>query len=84
MSAYDWASLLAVGALVTAFLCYIHADNDRREWAQSTGRNPQTVADGVAEHRRDREIERLEAWLALPDQPIDIPTQRQHRTEDPK
>lgn len=82
MSAYDWCVVAAVAALLITASSYRGRDNQR--WRQSTGRMPQTVADDAAEHRRNREVAQLEAWLAVPLQPRNtIPPQRQPRKDQP-
>lgn len=84
MTAYDWAVVAAVCALTVTFIHYCHRGDDRNAWQQSTGSSPQTVADDVVEHRREREIAELEIWLQLPLQPRHtLPTQRQPRKDQP-
>ncbi|MFF5778119.1 hypothetical protein ACFY7Y_14360 [Streptomyces virginiae] len=61
-----------------------HKARTHRRWRQSTGHDPQTVADDVIEARRERERAQLEAWLRLPSQPRNtIPQQRQPRKDQP-
>jgi hypothetical protein len=83
MNAFDWALIVAVCAIAITVIHYCHRGDDR-QWRESTGRTPQTVADDVAELRKAHEVEQLEAWLATPCQPRNtIPHQRQPRKDQP-
>lgn len=82
MTAYDWAVVAAVCALTVTVIHYCHRRDDRNAWQQSTGSSPQTVAEDVAEHRREREIAELATWLQLPAQPRNTIPQQTRRTED--
>ncbi|WP_405941575.1 hypothetical protein [Streptomyces sp. NBC_00207] len=61
-----------------------HLGRTRRRWQQSTGSDPQTVADDVTERRKQREIAQLEAWLRLPLQSRNTIPHQTRRTEDPQ
>ncbi|MCX4801734.1 hypothetical protein OG594_08730 [Streptomyces sp. NBC_01214] len=76
-----WACIgVATGLLLIATYGWDawHKGRTRRRWQQSTGNNPQTVA----EHRKQREIAQLEAWLRLPLQPRNTIQPQIRRTED--
>lgn len=80
MSAWDWAVVIAVGLLliVAADCC---RDSDYRDaWQDSTAtsdRDRQIAAEQAA-------FDRIIAAEYPVDSPTSIPTQRQHRTEDPQ
>lgn len=82
MSAYDWAVVAAVAALLILASSYPRRRNDHDAWQQSTGSTPQTVADDDVEYRRERERAELEAWLQLPLQPRNTIPHQTRRTEE--
>lgn len=81
MNAYDWTWVAAVCGFVVAFVSYCHRGDDR-QWRESTGSSPQTVAEHVAELRKAHEIEQLEAWLHAPSQPRNTIPHQTRRTEE--
>lgn len=81
MNAFDWCLIAAVCAITVTFVHYCHRGDDR-QWRESTGHDPQTVADDVTEARRERERAELEAWLRLPLQPRNTIPHQTRRTEE--
>ncbi|MFD6113649.1 hypothetical protein ACFWG0_26550 [Streptomyces yangpuensis] len=80
MSAYDWAVVIAVGLLLIAAADCCRDSDYRDAWQDTTAtsdRDRQIAAEQTA-------FDRLIAAEFPTDNPIDIPTQRQHRTEDPQ
>ncbi|MCX5176764.1 hypothetical protein [Streptomyces virginiae] len=91
MGTFDWVAVFASCAFVVAVSYYANrpssADDqsdadDRSAWQDSTGSDPQTVADDVAEARKKREIAELEAWLRAPSRPRNAIPHQTRRTEE--
>ncbi|MFD4912797.1 hypothetical protein ACFWNR_06190 [Streptomyces virginiae] len=85
MNAFDWAAVFASVAFVVAVSWYANppsSTDDESAWQESTGHDPQTVTDDVAEARKAREIAQLEAWLHTPSKPRNTIPHQTRRTEE--
>ncbi|WP_030764867.1 hypothetical protein [Streptomyces sp. NRRL F-2664] len=86
MTAYDWAVVIAVGALLVLASSY-QPRRDRAAWQASTTtrRTEDDVRRDLAAARKALEIAQLyEIWPDPPRGTTQLPNQRQHRTEDPQ
>ncbi|MEU3665800.1 hypothetical protein [Streptomyces virginiae] len=89
MTAYDWAVVIAIGALLVLASSYRGSDDeddDRAAWQASTTtrRTEDDVRRDLAAARKALEVAQLyDIWPDPPRGTTQLPTQRQHRKDQP-